>query len=92
MHDDLPAILGFHDGFFLHASRTAVLVFHGHFPVLEDIDRRAIFQLDDLFAAARASSEANAPVVPMTLSATTTNIFFSISLSFRLCAGDPALV
>jgi len=49
MHDDLLTILGFHHGVLLHAHGATELIFHAHFAVLEDVDRRAVFQLNHLF-------------------------------------------
>ena len=49
VHDDFFAILGFHYVAGLHVGCATILVFHPHLAVFEDINRRAIFQLDDLF-------------------------------------------
>lgn len=46
MHHDFLSILRFHDLALFHSHGTPKLVLHAHLAVLEDIDRRAILELD----------------------------------------------
>lgn len=46
VHHDLLSIFGFHHGVFLHAHGATNFVFHRHLAIFEDVDRRAILQLN----------------------------------------------
>jgi hypothetical protein len=59
-HDDLLAVLGFHDVSGLHAHGPAEPIFHGHLAVLEHVHGRTVFEFELLGDIAHVHRESGA--------------------------------